>query len=64
MKKTSKQSTRITLGRADFEKVCAVEGIYINKEPLEFLQKFLDDGLSHDECRQKILSYFKSKNET
>lgn len=63
MRKTSKQSTSTTLSRADFEKICTVEGIHINKKLLELLQTFLDDGLNHDECRQKILHYFKSKNE-
>ncbi len=59
--KTTTQTASITLSRADFEKISAVEGIYLSHELSALLQKYIDDGLNHDECRQKLLQHFKTK---
>ncbi len=64
MKTTSnitKQSASITLSRAEFEKISAIEGVHMGAELSALLQTFIDDGLSHDECRQKLLKHFKAK---
>jgi len=59
--KITKQTASMTLSRAEFEKISAVEGIHLSAELSTLLQKFIDDGLSHDECRQKLLKHFKAK---
>ncbi len=59
--KPTKQAASITLSRAEFEKISAVEGISLSSELSGLLQKYIDDGLSHDECRKKLLQHFKSK---